>query len=162
MMAPTIVEANESSPKPLRACSANVTPLLTATGGGWMKYEIWSTTKIQSTTAALQSIIRCSVRPTVDVRFNPGRLGSRGSVCRKASELAPSVIESRKRKKSRRGGNDPSGSHAEMRSVVQRMTGSAFPSKMMSMTTRGTESRAPLINDRALGDEIDRGASAAS
>src|SRR2546423_15003649 len=76
-------------------------------------------------------------------------------------EFAPSVMDSRKKKNRTRGGNDQSGSHAAMLSVGQRITGSAVPRRATSTTMSGAESRAPLMIERALGDDAGRGASAA-
>src|SRR5215210_8173313 len=114
------------------------------------------------TTAALQSIIRCSVSPIVDGRGTSGSRGRFASACREKIEFAPSVSESRKTKKRMRGGKDQSGSHVEMWSVAQRITGSAFPRSTIRTNTSGTDSRVPLIIDLAFGDELMRGALATS
>src|SRR6266550_7524478 len=76
-------------------------------------------------------------------------------------EFAPSVIESRNKKKISLEGKDQSGSHAEIQSVPHLITGSALPSSTISTMMRGADSKAPLMSDRDLGEAVERGASAA-
>ena len=70
-------------------------------------------------------------------------LGRSDPTCRAEIELTPAVMERRKAKKSNRG-DDQSGSHDTIRSVLHRMMGSALPRSAMRTSTSGADSRAPL------------------
>src|SRR6266550_562866 len=127
-----------------------------------MRYDTWRATKSHNTPKALQSIIRCSVTPILDVTGIWGYCGNLGASCLVAIEFAPRVRTSKKAKKMSRGGNDQSGSQAPIRSVPQRMTGSALPSRANRTTIRGSERIAPLIKALERGEETERGAPAVS
>ena len=154
MIAPTRVAANDNSPKPRRAKSAKVTPLPRAAGGGWMKYDAWSATKSHSTAEALHSTMRCSVNPMVSRAGICRKSGILGASCRTAMEFAPRVSTSRKTKNSSRGGKDQSGSHDVSRSVLQRMIGSALPSRAKRTRISGSDRAVPLIKAREREEDV--------
>src|SRR5256714_3113635 len=127
-----------------------------------MKYETCSATNSQRITAALHRIIRCSVIP---MEIRPGIWGYWGrrlASWRMLSAFAPSVSASRNKKKTRRVGNDQSGSQDVMRLVPQLMIGSALASSATRMMTSGTVSKLPLTMARERGEDADGGAPATS